>query len=55
MGAGTSEELEVADTITKALVLIEQIGAAERRDAARMKKHFKAGLIGLSSYFADKV
>ena len=55
VGAGTDEDLEVADTITKALELLTQIGAAERRDAARMKKHFKAGLIGLSSYFADKV
>ena len=55
VGTGTTEDLEVADTITRALELFTQIGVAERRDAARMKKHFKAGLIGLSSYFADKV
>ena len=47
--------LMVADTIAKTLLLIDQIGAADQLNAIRIRKHFRDGLVGLSSYFADKV
>ena len=55
VGVGASEDLMVADTIAKTLLLIDQIGAADQLNAIRIRKHFRDGLVGLSSYFADKV
>jgi N-acetyl-anhydromuramyl-L-alanine amidase AmpD len=55
VGVGAGEDLMVADTIAKTLLLIDQIGAAETLNAVRIRKHFTDALVALSAYFADKV
>ena len=55
VGVGAGEDLMVADTIAKTLLLIDQIGEVENLNAVRIRKHFTDALVALSAYFADKV
>ena len=55
VGVGAGEDLMVADTIAKTLLLIDQLGEVENLNAVRIRKHFTDALVALSAYFADKV